>query len=451
MDKEQLIHICWSKGRLAYKLYPHQRPLYDKLLSAINNPKCLKYVLNCARRWGKSTILCLIAVEFCLQKPNSQVRFAAPTAKSLKKIIQPIIRMLCEDAPDDFKPHLKSIESVYVFPNGSEIHMAGTDGGNSESLRGTTSHLNIIDEAGFATDLDYVMRSILIPQTLTTNGTTLLASTPPKTPAHEFYNIAKECEIDGNYAIYTIHDNPSITQEIMETYMKESGGKDSTTWKREYECVFCVDEDSVIIPEWREEYVKTIEHNDFYKFYHKYVGMDLGVKDFTAAVFGYYDFTNARLIIEDELTLNGPSLTTLVLKDEIIKKETEIWGKDTQVYLRISDSNNKLLLQDLSNLHQLYFRSTNKDSLEAMINAVRLMVNDGKIIVDPKCKQLIGCLKYAVWDNAKKELARSGTYGHYDHLMALVYLVRNIDKLTNPIPRFNKLTILHTIFHQIII
>ncbi len=39
-------------------------------------------------------------------------------------------------------------------------------------------------------------------------------------------------------------------------------------------------------------------------------------------------------------------------------------------------------------------------------------------------------------DENKKELARSKVYGHFDALMALVYLVRNIDTQTNPIPKY---------------
>ena len=34
---------------------------------------------------------------------------------------------------------------------------------------------------------------------------------------------------------------------------------------------------------------------------------------------------------------------------------------------------------------------------------------------------------------------RSKKYGHYDHLAALVYLVRGIDTNTNPIPKLYKI------------
>ena len=235
----------WKAGYLSYKLYDYQVPLYNLLIGAIKDPSCLKYVLNCSRRWGKSTILCLIATEYCLRNPNSLVRFAAPTGKALKKIIIPIMRLICKDAPEQYKPKFRALDAIYVFHNGSELHMAGTDGGNAESLRGQTSHLNVIDEAGFCDDLDYLMKSILMPQTLTTGGKTLLASTPSKTPAHDFHTIAQECKEAGHYMTYTIYDNPSISEKTRELYAKEAGGFESSTWKREYLCQFVVDANSV--------------------------------------------------------------------------------------------------------------------------------------------------------------------------------------------------------------
>ena len=62
------------------------------------------------------------------------------------------------------------------------------------------------------------------------------------------------------------------------------------------------------------------------------------------------------------------------------------------------------------------------------------MVADGRIVVHPRCTQLLGCLKYGVFNNKRSEFARSNVYGHYDHLAALIYLVRNLSTHSNPIP-----------------
>lgn len=438
-QRSELIELAWTRGFLKYLLYDYQVILYEILWAAILNPTALKFFLNCARRFGKSTVLCLIAIEYCLRHPGSQIRFGAPTAKSLRKITQPIFRMLLKDCPKHLKPKWNGQDGCWTFTNESQIHISGINGGDAENLRGTASDLNLVDEAGFCDELDYVIKSILVPQTLTTGGTTIMASTPPKTPAHDSFELYKECEVDGNTKTYTIYDNKSLTPELIALYAKESGGFNSTTFLREYMGVFVTDETSRIIPEWKDEYEQVIQPTDITQYYHRYTAMDLGVRDFTAMIYGHYIFDKATLYIEDESTLNGELLTTLLLKDTVDAKETELWGKQ-KVFRRVSDNNNLMLINDLQHLHKMLFIPTNKDTLHAMINEVRLFVQAGRLIINPKCSFLLGCLKYGVWDKNHKEFARSSVYKHYDHLAALVYLIRNLDQQTNPIDAKHKMS-----------
>lgn len=75
-----------------------------------------------------------------------------------------------------------------------------------------------------------------------------------------------------------------------------------------------------------------------------------------------------------------------------------------------------------------------------MVNEVRIWVAAGRVKIHPRCKQLIGCLRYGIWDNKRTQFARSGAYGHFDALAALVYLIRNIDINSNPVPAHYGLT-----------
>lgn len=439
MTKSELTKVAWERGQLSYKLYKYQRQLYTDLWSAITNPECIKFVLNVSRRWGKSTIMCLIALEYAQRNPNSQIRFAAPTAKALRKITMPIFKMLLADCPEEFKPKYNTFDQMWKFPNGSELHLAGTDNQNYESLRGTASHLNLLDEAGFMSELEYVLKSVLVPQTLTTGGKTLIASTPPKTPAHDFYPIYQEAEAEGFFKVYTIFDNKTLSEDTIAKYAKESGGFHSSTFRREYLCEFVVDETLQIIPEWKDEYIQAYEPTEWDAYYHRYASMDLGVRDFTATLFGVYDFKRATLYVQDELTMSGHEMTTILLKDAIRAKEAELF-KDRKAYRRVADNNNLMLLQDLGTLHGLHFNPTNKDTIEAMVNEVRMLVGSGRVKIDPRCKMLLGCLKYGIWNEKRNEFARSTIYKHFDHLAALVYMVRNLDQNSNPIPADYKLS-----------
>jgi hypothetical protein len=77
-----------------------------------------------------------------------------------------------------------------------------------------------------------------------------------------------------------------------------------------------------------------------------------------------------------------------------------------------------------------------KDDLQAALNALRLMFQQGKIIIHPRCKALIGCLRSARYNPQRTDFLRSEAYGHADPLMALVYANRSINRTLNPYPAF---------------
>jgi hypothetical protein len=92
-------------------------------------------------------------------------------------------------------------------------------------LRGTESHLNIVTEGGSIQRLKYLLKDILIPQTLTTGGKTFVDSTPPPDPNHYFNILVDEAVKSGNYVERTIDDNTSLTDLTRETFIEEAGGR----------------------------------------------------------------------------------------------------------------------------------------------------------------------------------------------------------------------------------
>jgi len=434
MDKSlllynDLIQESWYSGDLYFKLLSHQIKLYDQ----IKNSKNIKHVINCTRRFGKSYILCILAIEEALKKNGSLVRFAAPTQKQLKEIIQPIMQEILKDCPEGLKPTFKVQDSKYVFPNGSEIHIAGCDNGNAENLRGHRSDLNLIDEAGSISDLEYVIKDILMPQTLTTNGRTIISSTPPRTPAHYYPRLCQEAIWGNFYSKFTIYDNTSLKPEIIDLYCNEAGGVNSTTWKREYLCEFVVDEASVIIPEWNDSYIGEIELDAWRMYYQNYVSMDIGGRHKTAILYGYYDFRKSVLQVVDESILTGQDTTTDLIAKTIVSKELELFKRQNNIR-RIADNNNVILLQDMSLMHNVHFAPTSKDTLLAMVNELRVFIGQGRLYVSDNCQELIGCLRAGIWNKQRTQFDVSDMYGHYDALASLIYMVRNLDQYTNPIP-----------------
>ena len=419
----------WLRGRLLYKLHAGQVVLRNKYES-VNTQL---FVGECSRQFGKSFEMVVGAIELAIQKSNARIKYATAFLSDLVEFIIPNFNAVLEDCPEDLQAKHNRSGNKFVFPNGSEIKLVGLDM-HPNGLRGNAIDRIIIDEAGFVNGLDYLYKSVIIPATThRPNCRIFMVSTPPATPAHDFIDFVHKAELEGGHVKLTIYDNPMVDEKTIQRLMKESGGESSSTWQREYLCKHILDSNLAIVREWNDKFSVETTRDSYNQFYHRYNSMDLGTKHFTAGIFGYYDFLKATLVIEDEFILNGPELTTVILETEIRKKELEVW-KGQQPYLRVSDNNNPLLLQDLSYLHKLHFTPTDKGTLEEMVNAVRIMVAKGQILVHPKCKQLIGCLKYGVWDKRREKFSESKVYGHFDALAALVYLVRNLNKSTNPIP-----------------
>ena len=442
---EEARRKLWSLGEISYKLLGKQKDIYSYIR---NNEKDVSIVL-CSRRFGKSFSLCTSAIETCIRIPNAIVKYACPQQRMVTTIIKPIMRELLKDCPSELKPEWMAQEKIYRFPNGSEIQIAGTDGGNAENLRGGYSHLCIVDEAGFCDDLDYVVNSIMLPTTDTTDGKLILASTPNfKDPNHEFHRkFAIPSEASGNIAKFTIYDSPMLTpekiQKIIERY---PGGVDNPKFKCEYMVEIPRSSETSVIPEFYFN-KGNIVNSDVKKpsFYDAYVSMDVGFKDLTVALFAIYDFKEAKLKVLDEYVINGPEMTTTKIAEEIRKKESirfinEETGEVEEPYLRVMDNDLKLI-NDLSRLHGIQFIPTKKDNRDAAINNTRIWITEGRLEIHSRCKTLIYHLENAQWNKHRTDFTHledstDGEIlgGHADALPALVYMIRNVIESRNPYP-----------------
>lgn len=437
LSVEAAQELLWHKGVLHWLLKPVQKDLYQSYVDCKNKI----IVWNCSRRLGKSYSLCIIALETCLKKPNSLVKYCCAKQKDAKSIIRPLIREIIETCPEELKPTYKTQENCWLFPNGSRIELNGLDGGRAESIRGGSADLGIIDEAGLVDDLPYIITSIILPTTATTKGKIILASTPPKSPIHPFITrYLNKARIEGNLVTKTIYDNPNIDKEELEKLIEESGGEESIDFRREYLCHVIKDENYAIIPEFDAELKAAIVKEWPKKpFYDGYVAMDLGLKDLTVALFAWYDFTASKLIIENELVLNGQKFNTNVLAEGIRQKEDATFtdtltGELKEPYIRVSD-NNLIVIKDLWDLHGLRFLPTRKDEADAALNKMRIMLKNEEIIIHPRCITLITHLEAGIWNKAKTSFDRSADNGHFDAIDSLKYLVRNVQTTHNPYPK----------------
>lgn len=441
LSRKEAVARLWEKGILHWKLHEAQKDLYD--IFHASDAKTV--VWGCSRRLGKSWSLITIALEQCLKFPNSIVKYVAPEQKMVRTIIKPLMREITKDCPRHLKPKWSTRDVAYIFPNGSEIQLAGTDNGNVESLRGGRAELCLVDEAGFCNDLEYTVKSILLPTMTTTGGKIILSSTPPISADHEFVEYIKTAKLKGSYGEKTIDDIPTsiMSKKQKDEYIEELGGRDSVAVRREYYVEIITDSSRAIVPEFTKEIQKKVVREwPRPPFYDCYTSLDHGVKDLTVALFAYYDFRNAKLIIEDEFVINGPEMTTKVIADGIKAKEARLWknpftGELQKPYLRVSD-NNLQLIADMSMEHGVHFVPTEKKHAEMALNSLRMLIADEKVIINPRCVTLIDHLENGLWNKARGSFERMvdkwKREHHCDAVDSVKYLVRNVNWAKNPYP-----------------
>lgn len=434
----EAVGIAWNSGRLKYKLQVKQKGVYDTIK---NSPAEEIFCIVCSRGFGKTFIGSTFAIETALKNKSINILILSSTLKKLRIIVKPAFETLLLDCPPDLRPSFNSQDSVYRFPNGSCVYLGAAEKGHVVNLRGIHNiGLVMLDEVGFFGDeeesypLDYVVEHILNPMFLRSKikARTLMMSTPPDTPSHPFKVYFDAAKLKGCTASFDIYQSDIPPEKIAEA---KARCRDPLAWRREYLCEWVVDTNRLIIPEWKESYVNEYNEKDpAFKYHNKYFSLDIGSVDKTVGHFAYYDFPRATLVIADEIVREGREWTTDDLANEIRAKEATRWGDGAKVSKRVGDTNNQILLSDLTRLHNLAIQATGKDSLNAMVAQARMIVSQGRVQVHPRCKLLIQSMRDGVWNAKKDEFGRTTALGHMDAIASFVYLVRNIDQHQNPIP-----------------
>lgn len=445
--EKAITHKAWAEGHLWYKFHDTQQRIYD----AINAHESSQFYLLCSRRLGKTFMLLSMAFEVCIRKPGARVLFLAPTAKNAAEIAQDTASVLSEDCPPKLRPEFKAQSKEFVFRHlggDSILRLKGVNSETAQDLRGTSQDLIILDECGQYDELEEVLYGICLPMILTTQGRVLLATTPPLSPGHASAAVYEKLSRVGASVRFTLNDAPHIpyadkrktllqlgeAEEDVDRILRGEIEPRTTKALREYYCRFVTDSEQAVLPEFNEAARKQIivpwtrpSHFD------AYVAMDPGVVDNTGVLFAYYDFLSARLVVEDELLLTHVQANTPEIAKAIKAKELELW-RGQPPYRRVSDVE-KRLISDLRRYHELEFHQTKKNDNEAAIHLMRDWIAQRKLVISPKCVNLIRQLENVTWNRKGTDFQRAGDIdAHYDLVSALKYMIRNVDRQRNPYP-----------------
>ena len=444
VHKKEITDELWRRGELSWMMHDVQKEMYALYENA--EPRSTQVWLL-SRQTGKSWCLGFIALSEAIRHPNSIIKLLTDTKLHIQSIFEPIFQEILQSCPKDIEPDYVSSKFTYYFPNGSQIQMAGTDAGHAEKLRGQKARVVLVDEAGFCNNLNYNVLSILMPTTTHTKGKMILASTPAEQPDHDFVGFIETAEEEGALTKKTLWDNPLLTEKEKHDIVKKfPGGETNVQFRREYLCDIIRDETKTVIPEFDDDLIKEIViETPKPPFYTPYVSMDLGFKDLTVCLFGYYDFKNDKIIIEDEIVKKGKDLKLNKFAEEIMAKESVLWLNQHTLEpifpeARVSDID-LIVIQEINRASygQLNFQPVTKEPgyKLPLINKIRVMLQSNKIFINPRCTTLVRHLKNARWKDSstKDTFSRSPDDGHYDAVDAMIYLIKSISYNKNPYPK----------------
>lgn len=437
-DAEEALKILaerelYRRGNLNHLLHDGQLKI-EQSLSRI--PRQIKPIL-CARGYGKTYYGAKKAVSTCIKK-QARVKIGTEFQTDLEEFLLPNFEAVLSTCPKSSLPRWRSSGSKYIFPNGSEIKLVGLDR-KPNGLRGThKTDLIILEEAGFISKLENIYYSVIVPTTMhAPHCEILLPTTPPEQLDHFFWTLYDLANLQGDVPVLTIDDNPLLKPEDIKRIEDDMGGRGTVAFQREYLCKRIPDATRQLTPEFtRERHVSEWVRPPYFDYLIKTTALDSGVRDHTVQLYSAYNFPNATLYIEDELVLSGNEVITDTIYKRTVEQEEALSYRDVS---RWADNNNLILIQDLNKAgytdgSKRHWTPTAKDAIEAGVNMVRMWLKEGRLKINPRCRFLIGTLETALWNKRRDDFDRSKVFGHADALSALVYLIRNVNTRTNPIP-----------------
>jgi hypothetical protein len=421
---EQL-EVLWNAGNLAYKLHEGQK-LIRKTIRALP-ATTRESLVFCSRRYGKSYLACVLALEDCLRTPNANVLFVGPSIKQTLDIIRLLLPEILADAPKGLVTQSKS-EKRWNFKNGSQLMLAGFDTA-AESIRGLRANSIYLEESGSSDPetFDYVVKSVLYPTLMHSRGKIVHLTTPALTIDHPLHTqTIPSTSTNGAFFRYTIRDNPLLTEEIVAAEIESLGGYDSAHTKRELFCEIVKDDNIIVVPQFddRKHVMDLSLPEDAYYWVAGDVG---GVRDKTVFLLMAYDYAIDKIYVAREMVAGTQTATS-----EIVKRALEMEGGRN--ISRFVDAPGQLCI-DLATTYNYPCSPPEKLEFEHNIHRLQTAFYKDQVLVHPSCKLLITTLRSGQLNKQRTDFSRTSEMGHCDALAALIYGIRHADRRRVEKPR----------------
>jgi len=480
------VTAAWSTGHLSWLLREHQRAAYAHYRQWELQPPAKAdgqfgrlYGLDVSKRWGKSSLRCVIRLEDCRRNPKHKYRYVTAFQDDISEIVDDVMRVLLDGGdhgeqyacPEHLRPKYFSRRGAQpagmYFPDiSAALVLAGLDM-NPNALRGRASDGDDVSEAAFVRHLEYSLKNVLYHQYQgKPHARACIESSAPLEPDTKYDTVLlADCKKRGAVWSATIDDNTSLSDEEREEFIRAAGGRDHVDCKREYYNIRERDPERHIIPEFdMGRHVGTVEPPEWYD---GYTAGDEGLRDKMALGAGYYHHELGKLVVKKCWAKSNASTAEVA---RVAKGfESELWGTwdkgeggawvpgkepalrwepttrtwERQPFQRTIDAPARIIY-DLAETHGIQFvfarkarhkeESTALTPSQAMVQALRTAFENDWILIDPDCAELIAHVLHGKWNAARTDWERTKEHGHYDLLAMLVYLWRLVMIHRNRLP-----------------
>jgi len=206
----------WA-GLLGYELDETQRAILD--------PQIRRGILNCCRKWGKSTMIALKAAHFAATTPGATVLVVAPSARQSEELLgiaSNILRKL--EVPATFSKERVSLDNqarILALPN------------QPVTIRGYSAQLLVVDEAAYLPE--EIWDAVFPMLNAAPGGGWLWLMSTPSQPVGFFHRLWESRANNWTKWKVTAYDCPRISADMIEE-AKSTFAPDK--FAREYLCEF---------------------------------------------------------------------------------------------------------------------------------------------------------------------------------------------------------------------
>ena len=394
-------------------LFKKQRQVYQQL------KKCNKNTLCCGRGTGKSYLVVARLILECMSRPKSKVVYVTKTKTMAMQIIWTVVLEFLEKLNIDAEK--KYAEKRFVFPNGSQIMLAGADDNKRiDDLRGQTFHFACVDECGQLNDLilHKLITQVIEPRLY---GDLLLTGTPGILPRGYYYDSCHDETGVYNQHGWSIADNPFLPEDYLELRKVENGWSDrSPILRREYlgewvmpsddELVFSMIPEKNLIQEMPEYWHPTSPY------WTKILAIDYGFGDATAISLIAYpnkfapnlEDHNMYVVASDKWAGKTPSEIAIKTIDWIDKyKPTRVVGDVGGVGVGYK-AEAEAMFREMRLRHSLTIHLVQKKDKQKSIEFMNDDFSHGRLkILEPLNKLLIEELLTIQWQADRRDVLKS--------------------------------------------